>query len=153
MRQNFRLNDTDHYTIFDLPIMVTNSIEADDARPPCDALTNDLLTPDEIDAGSANEIGILFSPDSATEVDFEGVTGKGPEENPQGPGGNGNGNDNGNDNGGDDDDDDDGEDGDDEEGVGGEREEAGAEDGLGGAGMLEVSWAFLVIGALLGAGM
>lgn len=135
VRQNFRLNETDYYTIFDLPIMVTNSIEADDDRPSCESLTNELLTPEELDAVAANEVGILFAPDSSDEVDFEGATGKGPEEDPQnGDGG------------------DESDDGDDEDdpALGGERPEAGPEDGLGGAGMVEISWAVLMAGALLG---
>lgn len=160
MRQNFRLNETDHYTVFDLPIMVTNRIDADDARPACDSLTNELLTPEDIDAVAANEIGILFAPDSSTEVDFEDATGKGPEENPQnggGSGGNGNGsgdgdgdgNDNGNGDSGNDGDGD-GDGNDDNPSLGGQRPEAGPDVGLGGAGMLEVSWAALAAAALFG---
>jgi hypothetical protein len=159
VRQNFRLNETDHYTVFDLPIMVTNRIDADDARPGCDSLTNELLTPEEVDAVAANEIGILFAPDSSTEVDFEDATGKGPEENPQNGGGNGgsggnrsgSGDDDGNGNGngnGDSDSDEDGNDG--NPSLGGQRPEAGPEVGLGGAGMLEISWAALVAAALFG---
>lgn len=135
VRQNFRLNGTDHYTVFDLPIMVTNRIDADDARPECDALSNDLLTTEDIDAASANAVGILFAPDSSTEVDFEDATGKGPEENPDSP-------ENGGGNGDEDEQDSDG-DGADDPPLGGERPEAGPEEGLGGAGMVRVSWAVL----------
>lgn len=153
MRQNFRLNDTDHYTVFDLPIMVTNRIDADDARPACDSLTNELLTPEEIDAVAANEIGILFAPDSSTEVDFEDATGKAPEENPQNGGGNGGNGGDGNDGGdgnGDSGNDGDGDGNDDNPSLGGQRPEAGPEVGLGGAGMLEVSWTALLAAALFG---
>lgn len=104
--------------------MVTNSIEEDDARPRCNSLTNGLLTPEEIDMESANSIGILFAPEASTEVDYEAATGN--EEN----GGGGNGGDN--------------------PPIGGQRTEAGPEDGLGGAGMLEFSWAMLIGGAVLG---
>jgi len=71
IRQNFRLNGEDHYTIFDVPISVTNRIEESDDRPSCDVLTNELLSPEDIDAESANAVGVLFTPDDATEVDFE----------------------------------------------------------------------------------
>ncbi|KAH7163026.1 hypothetical protein B0J13DRAFT_27082 [Dactylonectria estremocensis] len=71
IRQNFRLNGEDHYTIFDVPISVTNSIEGDDDRPSCDSLTNELLTYEEVDATAANEIGVLFAPGDATEVETE----------------------------------------------------------------------------------
>ncbi|KAF7539483.1 hypothetical protein G7Z17_g12404 [Cylindrodendrum hubeiense] len=74
IRQNFRLNGEDHYTIFDVPISVTNSIEDDDNRPSCDSLTNELLSPGEIDAETANEIGVLFAPGDATEVETETET-------------------------------------------------------------------------------
>jgi len=42
IRQNFRLNGSDEYTIFDLPIHVTNSIPAQDNRPSCASLNNTL---------------------------------------------------------------------------------------------------------------
>ncbi|KAH6646309.1 hypothetical protein BKA67DRAFT_664154 [Truncatella angustata] len=72
IRQNFRLNGDDHYTIFDVPINVTNSIEASDDRPSCDALDNPLLTYDEIDATAANSVGVLFAPGDATQVEQSG---------------------------------------------------------------------------------
>lgn len=62
IRQNFRLNNTDHYTVFDLPISVTNSIDNSTTRPDCDSLNNPLLTPQDIDASAANSVGILFAP-------------------------------------------------------------------------------------------
>jgi len=54
IRQNFRINGTDEYTIFDLPIQVTNDIPAESNRPSCDALNNPLLSPDVLNA-SANQ--------------------------------------------------------------------------------------------------
>ncbi|KAI9171391.1 hypothetical protein HJFPF1_00873 [Paramyrothecium foliicola] len=72
IRQNFRLNGEEHYTIFDVPISVTNSIEEDDDRPSCDILRNELLEPDQIDVESANQdVGVLFAPGDATEVEFD----------------------------------------------------------------------------------
>ena len=71
IRQNFRLNDEDYYTIFDVPIDVTNLIEASDERRPCDDMDNALLSPEEIDAEAANDVGILFAPGDATEIDFD----------------------------------------------------------------------------------
>lgn len=72
IRQNFRLNGDDHYTIFDVPINVTNSIGAADDRPSCDALDNPLLSYDEINATAANSVGILFAPGDATQVEQSG---------------------------------------------------------------------------------
>lgn len=65
IRQNFRLNNEDHYTIFDVPISVTNKIPFTGNNPPCDDLNNPLLTPEEINATAANSVGILFAPGNA----------------------------------------------------------------------------------------
>ncbi|KPM34974.1 hypothetical protein AK830_g11602 [Neonectria ditissima] len=73
IRQNFRLNGEDHYTIFDVPISVTNNIEEEDDRPSCDALANELMSPEQIDAATANEVGVLFAPGDATDVETEGL--------------------------------------------------------------------------------
>jgi hypothetical protein len=73
IRQNFRFNGDNYYTIFDVPISVTNRIEESDGRPPCDSLANALLSPEEIDAGSANGVGVLFAPDDAVQVEFDAV--------------------------------------------------------------------------------
>ncbi|KAF4334113.1 wd40 repeat [Fusarium beomiforme] len=70
IRQNFRLNGDDHYTIFDIPINVTNSIPGDDDRPSCDELSNEMLSPEEIDAEAANKLGVLFAPGDSTELDY-----------------------------------------------------------------------------------
>ncbi|SCO28832.1 uncharacterized protein FFMR_01147 [Fusarium fujikuroi] len=77
IRQNFRLNGDDHYTIFDVPINVTNSIPEDDDRPSCDELSNDILSPEEIDAEAANKVGVLFAPDDSTELETSGEASKG----------------------------------------------------------------------------
>ncbi|EPE26225.1 hypothetical protein GLAREA_02137 [Glarea lozoyensis ATCC 20868] len=53
IRQNFRMNGSELYTIFDLPIAVTNSIPADVARPSCDSLNNPMLDQATL-AASAN---------------------------------------------------------------------------------------------------
>ncbi|KAF9761569.1 hypothetical protein IL306_003774 [Fusarium sp. DS 682] len=77
IRQNFRLNGDDHYTIFDIPINVTNSIPEDDDRPSCDELSNEMLSPEEIDAEAANKVGVLFAPGDSTELDASGEESKG----------------------------------------------------------------------------
>ncbi|KAK8033136.1 hypothetical protein PG991_002534 [Apiospora marii] len=76
IRQNFRLNGEDHYTVFDVPISVTNKIDFTGNNPPCDSVNNPLLTPEEIDATSANTVGILFAPGDATQIEQTGVTGQ-----------------------------------------------------------------------------
>lgn len=68
IRQNFRMNNTDYYTIFDLPISVTNSIDNSTDRPDCDALSNPLLTPGQINATGADRVGILFAPGNSQVV-------------------------------------------------------------------------------------
>ncbi|KAJ8123964.1 hypothetical protein ONZ43_g205 [Nemania bipapillata] len=68
IRQNFRLNGEDHYTIFDVPISVTNSIEFVGNNPACDSVNNPLLTPEEINATAANSVGVLFAPGDATVI-------------------------------------------------------------------------------------
>ncbi|KAF5718499.1 short-chain dehydrogenase reductase [Fusarium globosum] len=77
IRQNFRLNGDDHYTIFDVPINVTNSIPEDDDRPSCDELSNDILSTEEIDAEAANKVGVLFAPGDSTELEASGEASKG----------------------------------------------------------------------------
>ncbi|POS68841.1 hypothetical protein DHEL01_v212766 [Diaporthe helianthi] len=62
IRQNFVMNNTDFYTIFDVPIAVTNSIPSSITRAQCDALDNPLLTPEQINASAANAAGVLFAP-------------------------------------------------------------------------------------------
>ncbi|KAK3394298.1 hypothetical protein B0H63DRAFT_42318 [Podospora didyma] len=66
IRQNFRLNNVDHYTIFDMPISVTNRIDAGVGRPSCDSLNNPLLTPAQINA--TNDVPVMFAPGDATIV-------------------------------------------------------------------------------------
>ena len=62
------MNGEDHYTVFDVPISVTNSIEFVGNNPACDTVDNPLLTPEEIDVGTANSVGVLFAPGDATVV-------------------------------------------------------------------------------------
>ncbi|KAI1345096.1 hypothetical protein F5Y15DRAFT_364857 [Xylariaceae sp. FL0016] len=93
IRQNFRLNGEDHYTIFDVPISVTNKIDFSGLNPDCDAVNNALLTPEEINADAANSVGILFAPGDATVVEQTDTSsgdgdGLGPEK-PDGTTGNG----------------------------------------------------------------
>lgn len=70
IRQNFRLNGADHYTIFDLPISVTNKIDFGVVRPSCDSLNNPLLTPAQINA--TNDVPVMFAPGDATVVQTAG---------------------------------------------------------------------------------
>lgn len=82
IRQNFRLNGVEHYTIFDLPISVTNeignstSLTSDGIRPSCASLENPLLPPDQVDVtaadASVNGGGVLFAPGDATQVQVQG---------------------------------------------------------------------------------
>ncbi|KAI1253089.1 hypothetical protein MGN70_005297 [Eutypa lata] len=72
IRQNFRLNGEDHYTVFDVPISVTNKIEFNGINPDCDSVDNPLLSPGEIDAESANSVGVLFAPGDATVIEQSG---------------------------------------------------------------------------------
>jgi len=107
IRQNFRLNGTDSYTIFDLPIKVTNSIPEDSNRPSCDVLNNPLLDQATLNA-SANS--------------FTRIAGTAIEGNDKDGG---------------------------KDGLGGTKPDATAEDGLGGAGML--NWRTSVHGIWIGA--
>lgn len=68
MRQNFRLNGEEYYTIFDLPIMVTNSIEDRGRRPSCDSLDNELIDWEDLDYSSTAAVGIPLAGDGAEEI-------------------------------------------------------------------------------------
>lgn len=68
IRQSFRLNGQDHYTIFDLPISVTNSIPASENRTSCDALNNPLLAPEQVRASGDAAVPVMFAPGDATSV-------------------------------------------------------------------------------------
>lgn len=48
------MNGTDQYTIFDLPIQVTNSIPKKDDRPSCDSISNELVTWETLSATATN---------------------------------------------------------------------------------------------------
>ncbi|QPC74962.1 hypothetical protein HYE68_005714 [Fusarium pseudograminearum] len=72
IRQNFRYNGDDYYTIFDVPISINNSIPEGKDRPSCDELSNEILSPEDIDVEAANEVGVLFAPGDATELDISG---------------------------------------------------------------------------------
>lgn len=73
IRQTFKLNGDDHYTIFDLPISVTNSIPDTGNRSSCDELDNKLSSPEMIDEKSANALGIPFAPGNSIKVTYHGV--------------------------------------------------------------------------------
>ncbi|TAQ87680.1 hypothetical protein B7494_g3972 [Chlorociboria aeruginascens] len=86
IRQNFRLNGTDQYTIFDLPIQVTNSISEENNRPSCDSLENALLSQEALNA-SANSFTRI--PGTAIETtnsgSGEGLGGSKPDATSQDP--------------------------------------------------------------------
>lgn len=73
IHQNFLLNGRGYYTIFDLPISVTNSIEANSSRPSCDELDNTLLSPEQENvAGTDAGVPAVFAPNSTTTVETGG---------------------------------------------------------------------------------
>lgn len=56
MHQAFRWNGTEFYTVFDLPISVTNSISESDERVDCGLLENEIMKGGQGDEGmSAGE--------------------------------------------------------------------------------------------------
>ncbi|KAK4193329.1 hypothetical protein QBC35DRAFT_102912 [Podospora australis] len=71
IRQSFRLNGEEHYTVFDVPISVTNRIEESFDRPSCDELDNDLLTPEEV-RESADDLPAMFAPGDSTTLETSG---------------------------------------------------------------------------------
>jgi len=52
IHQSFRWNNTDYYTIFDLPISVSNSINASPRRVSCVSIENQFLGAQTVDSGS-----------------------------------------------------------------------------------------------------
>jgi hypothetical protein len=52
MHQSFRWNGTDYYTVFDLPISVTNSISESANRVDCASLENKVLSEAEVEKSS-----------------------------------------------------------------------------------------------------
>lgn len=92
IRQSFRLNDAEHYTVFDLPIAVTNNIPQMNNRPACDSVSNAMMAPEDIDMSSTQAVGVLFAPGDSTVVEavlpeeFDGENGLGgqkPEATPE----------------------------------------------------------------------
>ncbi|KAG9231131.1 hypothetical protein BJ875DRAFT_129464 [Amylocarpus encephaloides] len=67
IRQNFRMNGTDMYTIFDLPIKVTNRISASITRPSCDAVNNPM-----IDQAALNVSANTFTRIAGTAIETSG---------------------------------------------------------------------------------
>ncbi|PLB33137.1 uncharacterized protein BDW47DRAFT_130728 [Aspergillus candidus] len=70
MHQSFRWRGVEHYTVFDLPISVSNSIEESDERVDCASVENELL-----DAGA-----LAASNDTLDEVPWVGEVGASGEE-------------------------------------------------------------------------
>ncbi|KAK4202284.1 hypothetical protein QBC40DRAFT_221842 [Triangularia verruculosa] len=89
IRQSFRLNGEDFYTVFDVPISVTNRIgeEAPNgvARPSCEELGNELWEWEEIMEGQ-DDLGALFAPGDATVLETTGGDGDGDGLGPVRPG-------------------------------------------------------------------
>jgi hypothetical protein len=94
IRQNFRLNGEDHYTIFDMPISVTNRIDnMSDGRPSCDDLNNGMMARELVSAQLVNDVDVLFAPGDATQVEVmlpdgvmtgnNGIGGSRPQAGPQ----------------------------------------------------------------------
>ncbi|KAJ5716447.1 hypothetical protein N7493_008358 [Penicillium malachiteum] len=52
IHQSFRWNSTDYYTVFDLPISVTNSISESSDRVECASLENKMVTEDQESSNS-----------------------------------------------------------------------------------------------------
>lgn len=76
MHQSFRWNGTDYYTVFDLPIAVTNSIPQSSERVDCALLENKLLSQSAIDESSDTlpgqpwvDSGVSTSSDSSNSGD------------------------------------------------------------------------------------
>lgn len=65
---------------------MTNRIDQSLFRPSCDALNNPLLTPEQINATAANQVGVLFAPGDLTTVQVKGT---GPDGQPLGRGASG----------------------------------------------------------------
>lgn len=70
IHQNFRLNGTNLYTIFNLPIYVTNNIPPESDRPSCDSLNNELLSEAALDASANTFVRI---PGTAIETNGKGT--------------------------------------------------------------------------------
>ncbi|KFY36775.1 hypothetical protein V495_07611 [Pseudogymnoascus sp. VKM F-4514 (FW-929)] len=110
IHQSFRLNGTEYYTVFNLPISVTNSIQESKNQSSCESLTNPLLGWDKVVDST-----VVLTPNEYPWTDGSGVQ-------VSVPNGGGDGDGDGNDNG---------------DGIGGTKPDADAGDGLGGgAGML-----------------
>ncbi|KAK4170239.1 hypothetical protein QBC43DRAFT_2429 [Cladorrhinum sp. PSN259] len=87
IRQSFRLNGEDHYTIFDVPISVTNRIEEKNERPSCDALNNALWSPQDIQASADFDVPALFAPGDSTILEtFDSAGNRGDGLGPSRPG-------------------------------------------------------------------
>jgi hypothetical protein len=77
MHQSFRWNSTDYYTVFDLPISVTNSIPADSARVDCALLENKVLSVAEVGKSSDSLPGQPWVQGVSTSITSGTPTGSG----------------------------------------------------------------------------
>lgn len=81
IHQNFRLNGTNLYTIFNLPIHVTNEIPSESDRPSCDSLNNEMLSEAALNASANTFVRI---PGTAIETSGKGtgIGGQSPDTSP-----------------------------------------------------------------------
>ncbi|OBT68884.1 hypothetical protein VE03_02035 [Pseudogymnoascus sp. 23342-1-I1] len=68
IHQSFRLNDTEYYTVFNLPIAVTNRISESANQSSCESLTNPLLGWDKVVDST-----VVLTPDQYPWTDGSGV--------------------------------------------------------------------------------
>ncbi|KFY15766.1 hypothetical protein V492_01765 [Pseudogymnoascus sp. VKM F-4246] len=123
---SFRLNDTEFYTVFNLPIAVTNRISESANQSSCESLTNTLLGWDKVVDST-----VVLTPNQYPWTDGSGVQVSVPNGNGDGSdGGNNDGSDNG-------------------DGIGGTKPDADAGDGLGGgAGMVAMDGKLTVLAVI-----
>ncbi|KFY57242.1 hypothetical protein V496_06516 [Pseudogymnoascus sp. VKM F-4515 (FW-2607)] len=120
IHQSFRLNDTEYYTVFNLPIAVTNRISESANQSSCESLTNPLVGWDKV-----VESTVVLAPNQYPWTDGSGVQ----VSVPSGDG--------------------DGDDKDEGDGIGGTKPDADAGDGLGsGAGTMAMDGRLTVLAVI-----
>ncbi|OBT93062.1 hypothetical protein VE01_08977 [Pseudogymnoascus verrucosus] len=130
IHQSFRLNDTEYYTVFNLPIAVTNRISESANQSSCESLTNLLL-------GWGEVVGetVVLTPDQYPWTDGSGVQVSVPSGDGSDNGGSSDGSDKG-------------------DGIGGSKPDANAGDGLGGgAGMVAMDGRLTVLAVIFALGL
>lgn len=128
IHQSFRLNDTEFYTVFNLPIAVTNRISESKNQSSCESLTNPL-----VGWGNVVESTVVLTPNEYPWTDGSGVQ-------VSVPSGDGDGTSSGGSDKGD--------------GIGGSKPDANAGDGLGGgAGMVVMDGRLTVLAVIFALGL